>query len=250
MCSVDDGIFSMSRNAFSMGSWCGRKSWAWRKCKIDCWKCPYALKISPSVKYCRQAFRSGDCTSNERRVKWMASSKYCKLNSTLARLCSTSEFDGEIDRARRKQSIDFVASPLMRQKFPIWLNKCIDIGFSRFAFFSRLSNTSMLKFFKLFDCLFLRNWNATCTEKTIWQINFGRLVTTGNQIQYLRTHIGLWHDWMIISLSNTNQIIIKCKIDGTSTVQNIAIFIIASILIRFRVSETNTDTHTKKRFRF
>lgn len=161
MCRVDDGIFSTSRNAFSMGSCCGRKSRAWRRCKIDCWKCPYALKISPNVKYCRQAFRSGDWTSNERRVKWMASSKYCKLNSTLARLCSISELDGEIDSARRKHSIDLVASPLIRQKFPIWLYSWTVIGFSRFAFFNRFSNTSMLKFFKLFDCLFLRNWNAT-----------------------------------------------------------------------------------------
>lgn len=166
MCRVEEGIFSTSRNALSIGSCCGRKSRAWRKCNIDCWKWPYALNISPNVKYCRHAFRSGDWTSSERLVKWMASSKYCKLNRTRARLWRTSELDGEIDRARRKHSIDLVASPLIRQKFPIWLNNWTDIGFSRFAFFNRFSSTAILNFFKLFDCLFFKNWYATWEELT------------------------------------------------------------------------------------
>lgn len=182
MCKLDEGIFSTSRNAFWIGSYWGCNSSAWRRCSIDSWKWPYALKISPKVKYWRHALRSGGWTSNElkkntlgnklswviwdslyvvniyRRVKWMASSKYCRLNSTRARFSKTSGFDGDIARARRKQSIDFFASPLMRQKLPIWLYSCTERGFSRLAFFSRFSNKSMLKFFKFLLCLFLRNW--------------------------------------------------------------------------------------------
>lgn len=95
------------------------------------------------------------------RVKWMASSRYCKLNSTRARFSRTSAFDGEIESARRKQSIDMVALPFIRQKLPIWLNNCTDSPRSRFAFFNRFSNTSILKFFKLFMFLCFRNCNAT-----------------------------------------------------------------------------------------
>lgn len=193
VCNIGAGMPSMSRNALFMGSYCGYNSRACFKCDMDSWKWPYALKISPNVKYCSHALRSTGCTSNDlfkikmdfiiyylhsiselsksrkksflytyRRAKWIASSKYWRLNRTRAKFSRTSGLFGDMARARRKQSIAFFVSPLIRQKLPIWLYNCTECGRSRLAFFSRFSNTSMLKFFKFLLCLFLRNWYAAC----------------------------------------------------------------------------------------
>lgn len=48
------------------------------------------LNICPSVRYCSHALRSGGCSSNDRRAKYVASSKYCKTISTLAKFNKTS----------------------------------------------------------------------------------------------------------------------------------------------------------------
>lgn len=82
-------------------------------------------------------------TSSDRRVRKMASSRYCKLNKTLAKLRSISALFGDTAKARRKHSIDLWVSPLILQKLPIWLYKSTDFGFSLLDLFKRLSIKSM-----------------------------------------------------------------------------------------------------------
>uniref|UniRef100_A0A182TGN6 Uncharacterized protein n=1 Tax=Anopheles melas TaxID=34690 RepID=A0A182TGN6_9DIPT len=91
---------------------------------------------------------------------------YCGLNSTRARLSSTSALVGAIASALRKHSIECRASPFIRQKLPIWLYSCTDRGFSAFALRSRRSSASMSKFFSDFGPFFLRKRNATSGSGT------------------------------------------------------------------------------------
>lgn len=181
-CSDVVGRFSTSRKAFVINSWLGWSSRACLRCNMDSWKCPYALKISPSVKYCRHALRSGVCISRDLshnrtpiiiqkylrwyyhiyfRVKWMASSKYCMWNSTRAKFSKTSELVGVMASALRKHSMACLVSPLIRQKFPIWLNSCTDRGFSLRAFRSRRSSVFTSNWCKYFGSFFFMNRKAT-----------------------------------------------------------------------------------------
>lgn len=100
----------------------------------------------------------------------MASSRNCKLKSTRAKLSSTSAFFGDTASARRKHSIDCSASPLMRQKLPIWLYNCTDLGFSRLAFFSRRSSASMSNDFCVCES-FLKNMYDTSGSGTCGCVN-------------------------------------------------------------------------------
>lgn len=115
-------VYPNSRRCNSAGIKAGLRSRAFLKCTVASSASPRLFSISPIVKCCSQELRSEGCRSKERWVSAIASSRYCRLCSTLARFSKTSELEGATAKALRKHSIELYVSPLIRRKFPIWLN--------------------------------------------------------------------------------------------------------------------------------
>jgi len=120
---------SSSWRASWAGRWSGRSSSVCLKWRTASWWWPYALSISPKVKCWFHALLSGAWSSNDLLARNKASSRYCNVKSSLAKLWRTSGLLGATAKPLRKHSMALNVCPLILQKFPIWLYSCMELGF-------------------------------------------------------------------------------------------------------------------------